>query len=170
MIDLSPYKLGETQELFTVETQEDFRQLLVTMSRQAQQRIWIFSHNLDIRIYADNELYEAIKNLAIRSPRTHIHILVQDSEHMVKNDHRLLRLAQRISSHIQVKITAKEHQDIYQTFIIFDDRGYIMHEDPLRFKARADFYNPLKTRKLAEQFSEMWEVGVVDNRIRRLSL
>ncbi len=89
---------------------------------------------------------------------------------MVKNDHRLLRLAQRISSHMQVKLTAKEHQDIYQTFIIFDDRAYIIHEDPLRFNARADFYNPLETRKLAEQFSEMWEVGVIDNRIRRLSL
>ena len=170
MIDLDNYKLGETQELITVDNQDDFRQLLITMSQQAQHRIWIFSHNLDIRIYDNNELYEAIKNLAIRSPRTHINILVQDSEHMVKNDHRLLHLAQRISSHMQVKLTAREHQDIYQTFIIFDDRGYIIHEDPLRFNARADFYNPLETRKLAEQFSEMWEVGVIDNRLRRLSL
>jgi hypothetical protein len=170
MIDLNNFKLGETDQLITVATQEDFKQLLISMSRQAQHRIWIFSHNLDIRIYDNNELYEAIKNLAIRSPRTHINILVQDSEHMVKHDHSLLRLAQRISSHIQVKITAREHQDIYQTFIIFDDRGYIIHEDPIRFNARGNFYDPLETRKLAEQFSEMWEMGIIDNRIRRLSL
>ncbi len=50
MIDLNNYKLGETQELITVDNQDAFRQLLITMSQQAQHRIWIFSHNLDIRI------------------------------------------------------------------------------------------------------------------------
>ncbi len=170
MINPENFILGETRQLIKVDSQEDFKQLVLAMSQQATKRILIFSHNLDIRIFNTTELYEVIKNLAIKNARTHIHILVQESDHMVKNDHQLLRLAQRISSHIMVKKTAKEHKAIYQTFIIFDDCGYIIHEDPLRFNARGDFYNPLESRKLAEQFAEMWAVGSVDNSLRRLSL
>ena len=170
MIDLTSYKLGETDQLVEVELLEDLRQLILAMSQQAQHSILIFSHHLDKNLYDTEELYEAIKNLAIKSHRTHIHILVQDARPMTKNSHRLLELARRISSHISIKVTAKEHQDIVETFIIFDDHAYIIQGNPDRYDARGNFYAPRNTRKLSEQFHDMWERGIVDNTLRRLSL
>ncbi|MDX2507142.1 MAG: hypothetical protein QNL62_22060 [Gammaproteobacteria bacterium] len=170
MIDLTAYKLGETDQLVEVEFREELRQLILAISQQAQHSILIFSHQLDYSLYDTEELYEAIKDLAIKSHRTHIHILVHDARPMAQKNHRLLELARRISSHISIKVTAKEHQDIFETFIIFDDRAYIIQNNPDRYDARGNFYAPLTARKLSEQFHDMWQRGMVDSTLRRLSL
>ena len=170
MIDLTTYKLGETDQLIEVESREDLRQLILAMSEQTQHRILIFSHQLDNSLFDTEELYDAIKNLAVRSQRTHVHILLQDARPMTRNSHRLLDLTRRISSHMSIKITAREHREIFETFIVFDDQAYIIQDNPERYDARGNFYSPLQTRQLAEQFLEMWEQGIIDNTLRRLSL
>ena len=170
MIDLTSYKLGESDQLIEIDSRDDLRQLILAMAQQAQHRILIFSHELDKSIFDTEELYEAIKNLAIKSNRTHIHILVHDPKSMAKEGHRLLNLTRRISSHMSIKITAKEHHDVYENFMIFDDNAYIIRENPARFTAVGNFHAPLKTRQLSEHFLEMWERGVDDSSLRRLSL
>ena len=169
-MDLSTYKLGETDELIEVELKDDLEALILAMSQQAQHQILIFSHNLDNRLFGSNELFDAIKELAIKDRRSHIHILVQDTKHMVQTDHQLMKLSRRISSHMQIKVTAREHRDVIENFIIFDDRGYIVQDNPARYDGSGNFYAPLKTRQLSEHFLEMWEHGVVDSSLRQLSL
>ncbi len=140
------------------------------MSQQAQQRIVIFSHHLDAALFDYDAYYEVIKALAIKNRRTHIHILLQDVQPMIRKGHRLLNLARRISSHITIKLTATEHQDILETFILFDDRGYIIQTHPERYDGMANFYDPLKTRQLGEQFEQLWAQASIPGSLRRLSL
>jgi len=170
MIDLTSYTLGETDQLIEVDSKDDLRQLILTMAQQAQHRILIFSHDLDKSLFDTEDLYEAIKNLAIKNHRTHIQILVHDPKPMVTAGHRLHTLTQRISSHMSIKVTAIEHHDVYENFMIFDDDAYIIRKNPTRFNGEGNFYAPLKNRQYSEQFLEMWEHGVVDNSLRRLSL
>ena len=85
-------------------------------------------------------------------------------------DVRLLKLARRISSHISIKLAAKEHQDIFETFMIFDNSAYILLTHPERYDALGNFYGPLKTGHLSEQFEELWQRATVDSSLRRLSL
>ena len=170
MIDLTTQTLGKTDQLIEVVLKDDLKQLILAMSQQAQHRILIFSHHLKHSLFDNDELYEAIKNLAIKDRRTHIQILVQDTRHMASKGHRLLKLARRISSHISIKLTAKEHQDIFETFIIFDNCAYILLTHPEHYDAVGNFYAPLKTRKLSELFEEYWERSIIDNSLRQLSL
>ena len=170
MIDLTSHRLGETNELIDVDIKEDLRHLILSMSQQAKHRILIFSHDLNHALFDTDELYEAVKILAIENQRTHIHILVQDAKPMTKKGHRVLRLARRITSHMQIKVTAKEHEDILESFIIFDDRAYIVQNHPERFEAYGNFYDPLKTHQLTEKFEELWGRGIIDSSLRRLSL
>ena len=170
MIDLTSHIIGETDQLIEVDLREDLRQLILSMSLQAQQRILIFSHDLDHHLFDTDELYEAIKTLAIASQRTYIHIIVQNAKPMTQKGHRLLGLARRISSHIKIKVTAKEHEDILESFIIFDDYAYIAQNNPELFKAHGNFYEPLKNRQLNGQFDELWARGIIDSSLRRLSL
>lgn len=169
-MDFSAHTLGETEQLLEVELRDDLQQLILSMSRQARQRILIFSHALDHHLFDSDELYEAIKTLAIAHQRSYIKIIVQDPHPMSQKGHRLLRLAQRLTSHITLKITAKEHQDRLENFIIFDDRAYIMQNSPERFEASGNFYEPLKARQLEEQYTELWERGEIDSSLRRLSI
>ncbi|WP_198264841.1 hypothetical protein [sulfur-oxidizing endosymbiont of Gigantopelta aegis] len=169
-MDLSNYILGETNELIDVQLRDELQQLILGMSQQAKHRILIFSHALDQHLFDNDALYEAIKTLAIASQRTYINILVQDARPMTQRSHRLLTLAQRLSSHIKLKITAKEHKDRLDNFIIIDDQAYIVQNNPERYEAYGNFYEPLKARYLEEQFTELWERGVIDSSLRRLSL
>ncbi len=170
MIDITAHQLGETNELINIDLRDDLKQLILSMSQQTTKQILIFSHDLDSHLFDHEALYEAIKLLAIKNHRTHIHIIVQDPRPIVSRGHTLLRLAHRLTSHMQIKVTAKEHVDILKTFIIFDDEGYIIQDNPERFEASGNFYDPLKARKLSEQFEELWNRGMVDSSLRRLSL
>jgi hypothetical protein len=169
-MDLTAYTLGETDQLLKIDNKEDFAALILAMSQQALNKILIFSHHLDTTLFDNVLLYDAIKQLAIRNRRTHIQILLQDAKPMTKKGHRLLNLARRISSHVSIKLAHKEQQELFETFIIFDDRAYILHTNPERYDAQGNFYAPLKTRQLAEQFEAYWEQGTIDNSLRRLSL
>jgi len=104
MIDLSSHRPGKTDQLIEVEHKDDLKQLILSLSQQAQQRILIFSHHLEHRLFDSDELYEAIKDLAIKNQRTHVQILLQDTKSMTTKGHRLLKLARRISSHITIKL------------------------------------------------------------------
>ena len=170
MIDLTSQTLGETNEHIEVGLREDLRQLILSMSQQAKHRILIFSHSLEHDLFDTDELYEAIKTLAIGSQRTHIHIIVQDTKPMTGKGHRLLELARRITSHMKIKVTAREHENIIENFIIFDDSAYIIQNNPEQFEAYGNFYEPSKTRQLSEQFDELWARGIIDSSLRRLSL
>jgi hypothetical protein len=170
MIDLNTYQLGKTDQILHTDSKNNLQQLILTMSQQARQRILIFSHALDHHLFDNPALYEHIKKLAIANRRTYIQILIQNSQPMSRKGHCLLTLTRRLSSHIQIKITAKEHRNVIENFIIFDDRGYIFQENPERFDAQGNFYDPLKTRQLTEQFTQLWEYGMMDSTLRQLSL
>ncbi len=170
MIDLTSHILGESNNFIELDCREGLRQLILTMTQQTTHRILIFSHSLDHTLFDTDELYEAIKLLAIKNKRTHIHILVQDTKPMTQKGHRLLNLTRRISSHMQIRITAEEHKDILETYIIFDDRAYIVQNHPERFEAYGNFFDPLKARQLTEQFEELWNRANIDSSLRRLSM
>jgi len=170
MLNLSNYTLGETNNTFEIEYFEDFYQTLLTMTQQSQRNILVFSHNLDHRLYATEAMYTAFKNLAIASRYSSIRILLQDKKSATGKGHRLLELSQHLSSHVSIRITAREHKDIPETFIIVDERGYIIQESPARYNARSNFNAPLHARGLKEKFTDMWEHGTTDASLRRLGL
>lgn len=170
MIDLSTYQLGETNETFTIDNHEDFCQTLQTMTQQSRRNILVFSHNLDHRIYDTDAMYAVFKYLAIASRHSYIQILLQDAKPVTSKGHRLLELSRHLSSHVSIRLTAKEHRDILKTFVIVDERGFIIQENPNRYDAKCNFCAALHARDLKEKFVHMWEHGVEDTSLRRLGL
>ncbi|MCK5697426.1 MAG: hypothetical protein KAI02_04635 [Gammaproteobacteria bacterium] len=130
----------------------------------------MFSHHLDNQLFDHKALYEAIKSLAIKNPHTYIQILLQDSQPISIKGHRLLTLTQRISSHIEIRVVAKKHLDIIETFLVFDDHSYIIHQHPDRYDAEANFYDVLKTKDLNEKFKKMWDHATIAHSLRPLNL
>ena len=162
--------LGKSDEIIDIHNHDDFFQILLQMSQQSRRNILIFSHSLDHRIYDNEDMYTAFKDLAIASRHTYIKILLQDAKPMTTRGHRLLELSRHLSSHVAIRLTAKEHKDILKTFILVDDCGFIIQDNPHRYDARCSFNAPLHARDLKEKFTDMWERGFEDNSLRRLGL
>jgi hypothetical protein len=170
MIDLSQYTLGETDEIFSIDNYAGFYQTLLIMSQQSRRNILVFSHDLDHRIYDTEAMYAAFKVLAIASRQSYIQFLLQESKPVTSKGHRLLELSRHLSSHVSIRITAKEHRNLLQTFVIVDERGFMIQENPSRYDAKCNFYAPLHARDLKEKFVNMWEHGEEDSSLRRLGL
>ncbi len=164
------YKLGETRDEVTIETAEENREAALELARQANYHINIFTQDLDSAVYDNHEFEQHLAHLARKHPNTMIRILVRDSTNAVKTGHRLIRLAQNMSSSVFIKKIAADYQDEQSSFMVADGLG-LLHRvsgDQYRYAATVNFMSPLQAKKLNESFDEMWEQSEVDPQVRRL--
>ncbi len=164
------YKLGETRELLELNTAEEHRELALAMAQQARRSILILTRDLDHPLYDTPEFEQATSELARGSQHARVRILVQDSGKAVKNGHRLVGLAQRISSRIEIRKPAEEYADVNHTFFVADQSGYISRQLADRYVGVANFDDRLSARNLVNFFTEIWDRSQQDPQLRRLHL
>jgi hypothetical protein len=99
-----------------------------------------------------------------------LQILVQDARSMVQRGHRLLKLARRLPSSVELR-RLKEHPDWDGDTLLIRDRDSLLalpgsERDP-------GFYRPGDRARCASaiaRFEELWRAGEVDPEFRALSL
>lgn len=170
MQDIQNHRLGETNELLTLETAGDHRAVALAMAQQATRTLHIFSRDLDHALFDNPEFEEAASQLARRSQYARIHILVQDSSAAMRSGHRLITLAQRLSSRIEIRKPVDEYAVINHAFFVADETGYISRQQADRYAGVANFYDRLTARDLVGFFNEVWERSQQDSQLRRLYL
>lgn len=170
MLDIQNHTLGETNELLTLESAAEHRAVALAMAQQAARTLHIFSRDLDPAVFDSAEFEEAVSALARHSQYSRIHILVQDSSRVVLHGHRLVNLAQRLSSKIEIRKPIAEYADINRAFFVADEAGYISRQLADRYEAVANFNDRLSARDLVGFFTEVWERSQQDSQLRRLHL
>lgn len=170
MQDIQNHRLGETNELLSLETAGDHRAVALALTQQAVRTLHIFSRDLDHALFDTPEFEEAASQLARGSQYARIQILVQDSSGAVRRGHRLITLAQRLSSRIEIRKPVTEYADINRAFFIADETGYISRQLADRYDGVGNFNDRLTARDLAGFFNEVWERSQQDSQLRRLHL
>jgi predicted GNAT family N-acyltransferase len=162
--------LGEDDELFQLNRIEDHQIHATSMVRQAKRYLCLFSYDLDPAIYDTDSFHDAMKQLAMRSKFSRIRILVQDNSRIVQQGHRLVDLAQRLPSVIEIRKPSDEHLEIEENFLIVDDCGYLYKQQASNIKGSARYNNRHFVSRLQVKFDEAWEYGVPDRELSRLHL
>lgn len=170
MQDIQNHKLGETNELLSLETAEDHRRVALAMAQQAVRNLYIFTYDLDRAVFDNPAFEEAASQLARRSQHSRIQILLQDASSAVRHGHRLVALAQRLSSKIEIRKPVAEYADITRSFFVADETGYVSRQLSDRYEAVANFSDRLLARDLVSFFNEVWERSQQDSQLRRLHL
>lgn len=160
--------LGEDDSLITFSSMEENRELALEMVRQARRHIYIMSRDLDAHIYNSADFEQALAQLAKESQHTHIHILLQNSEPARKYGHRIINLAQRLSSKVKIHTPHEEHADYNEAFLLVDDTAYIKRKLADQYEGVACFKDQKKASDLSAFFQEMWERSEPDSQLRRL--
>ncbi|MDH3342964.1 MAG: hypothetical protein OEM07_04495 [Gammaproteobacteria bacterium] len=166
------FTLGETNAEIKVSSAEENRNAILALAEQARYSINIFTQDMDNAIYDNEELENHIFNLATRHPNTQIRILVQDSRAAVKKGHRLIRIAQKLTSSILIKNPPETYSNDKSSFMTVDRKGiiYTAQTDKYNYEASVNFMSPQRTAKLDEFFNDAWYKGEPDQRVRRLSI
>ena len=166
----SDYVLGETAAFLLLRREEEFRRVVLAMSRQATQSIRILSPMLDHKLFDSVELYEIFSALARRNKYTHIEILLYDSHRVVKHGHALLEIARRLPSSIQIRVVHPELRSTNYEFVLADGAGVVYRQDYDSYEGSANFKDITECNRLNRQFQRAWESGLQDPNLRQLKI
>lgn len=169
-LDLSHCKLGETAGPIHLDTREDNRAAALRLAEQGERTLHLLTRNLDPVLYDNEPFIDAVRRLAIYSPRTKVYILLQDPTEVVMRGHRIVELARRISSHIFINRVCEDDQSRTDSFLIVDQTGLLYRPHAGRYEGTVDFHAPGQARQLLKYFEDAWERSQPEPELRRLHI
>ncbi|MEP4147923.1 MAG: hypothetical protein ABJL54_11910 [Halioglobus sp.] len=147
-----------------------FDELAVELCRSASRYVSILSPRLDHAVFDQDELSSALSALARGTRQSEVRILVTDSRGLIGRGHRLLALARRIPSLVQIR-KLEDHPDWNGQTVIIRDRDGVLYKSGSA--DREGFYEPdsrVAAEKQLELFNELWRYSVQDPELRNLSV
>lgn len=157
MPDWSSYKLGEQSDDIVINTSEDNSQAALSLVRQGNRSLDIFSRDLEPRVYDTPEFNDAVRELAIKTRDLYVRILIIDPDYIIKHGHRLIELARRLTSHMEIRKLHEDYCNNPEAYLVVDNRGVLHRKLASRYEAVVNFNNPMTATELKNQFTEMWD-------------
>jgi hypothetical protein len=163
-------RLGETSGELVLDGSDALRLAVLRLFEQAGDRINLFTWDLEPSLYDNHALFEEASRIARRARQTQLRILVQESRRAAQDGHALVRLAQRLPTHVEIRKPHKDFEQYRHSFLIADGRGLLYRHNPELFEATVDFNTPIRAREMTEWFDRVWELSHSDIQLRRLNL
>lgn len=163
------YLLGETNEDIVFDNVEEAKNIVNALASQARHSINIFTQDMDAALY-DNDIFERfIFDFVSGGKNSEVRILVQDLSRAIRDSHRLIRLAQKLTSFIHIKNPCEEFKEEKSAFITVDGIGmlYRAKGDRYNYHGSANFMLPPRTVELDNLFTEIWQQSEPDPRAKR---
>ena len=154
----------------TFDSRDQSALLAAELIGQARQEVCFFGPIIDPVLLDNDTVISSLSEFARRSQRTKIRILVHDTQRNVIDSHRLLPLAQRLTSHIQIHTTHPKHQDQRSLFLVIDRQSYLYCPHAERYLGRVELQPNAFARELQQQFEELWSQSRPDVNTRRLNI
>lgn len=162
--------LGETDLEFRVERAEDLRAMMLALAQQGRRTLDLVTRHLDPPLLDREDFVDAVKAIALGSKYAEIRILLLDPGPVVSRGHRLIQLAQRLSSFVQLRVPSPEHKEFNEAWLVVDKRAYAHRRFSDRFEATVNFNDPRLASQLGNRFDEIWQRATPDPNLRRLHL
>lgn len=149
---------------------QPFAQLVVAQARLARRELAVLSPRLERIIFEQEDLDVALRTLMRGSRESRIRLLVRDARPLVEHSHRLLQLARRVPSNVELRRLAEHPEWDGETQVLRDRSGFLTHPGGA---GSPGYYQPDdrgRTRNALSRFEELWRCSTVDPEFRSLSL
>lgn len=153
-----------------IEYPQPFDELVVELCASASRYVCILSPRLDHAVFDSQALASTLSALARSARQSEVRILIADTRGVVGRGHRLLELARRIPSLVQIR-RLNEHPDWKGQTVIVRDRDGVLHKSGS--SDHDGFYEPdsrASAQKQLEVFDELWRYATQDPELRTLSV
>ena len=162
--------LGVTSERIQIDNRQVNQDAILKLLSSAQNQISIISRHLDPTVFSKQAFIENASEFIRRTKTASIRILVHDTDPMVKNNHRILTLSQRVSSKIEIRTICNDYSQFNQSYVVADSLGYIHNLKGDLYDAEVNFNDPDKSKELMENFKNIWELSRQEAEVRRLCI
>lgn len=165
---LQTAQLGETRSLIELRSHQQDIEAITQLFSQAQQHICIYSPTLQPLLYDTDPVLDALKNFALRSPRSLARILIHDTRTLTQHPHRMLELGHRLSSRIEFRRTHTDFSDRLDEFVLIDQVGFFKRPNAEHYAALCCFMDPQQTTELEKFFLQAWDHSEIDHELRSM--
>lgn len=155
---------------FDISSRESARSLILELIKSARREICFFGGDIDKVLFDTPEAIESISEFARRNSKTTIKFVVDSTQQNTANGHRILALAQRLTTAIHIRNSAIQHKDENFMYLLIDDNAYAYFPSRHQYDGYGDNHDPAKVRTLKKQFEKAWDHSQADSNIRRLGL
>lgn len=137
----------------------------------ARRQLYIYSRELEYGLYGQNDIVEALKQFVLRNHNSVVEIIIQEPAKLHGQNHPVLELAQRLSSHFLIRTPTEEQDRQYPSaFVINDSDGYLFRLLGERFEGHWSPNLPARRRQLHEEFERAWQRARPCSEFRALGL
>ena len=161
--------LGVTEGEIILETRDMKIAAIHKLASSAVNYLKIISRSLDYQVYDRLEIVDAISEFARRNRHSSVEILIYDCTDIIKNGHRLIHLAERVSSKINIRKLPGHLPPFNESMVIADNKGYLHNQQSDRYEGIVSFNDPTRCIELNKIFTELWNQGEVEPYLRIVS-
>lgn len=160
----------ENTSVHTLTSMQACSEAVLTLIGQAEQQVSIFTQQLEPTLYNHQSICELLSYLARKNRHSMVRILAQQTKG-TSDGHCLVRLAQRLSSSIQIRIpSTPELQNYTKSMLIIDNHSMMQIDNPERYEGTMLENNRLHVKSQLEFFDHAWEHSLPDQNTRRLQI
>jgi hypothetical protein len=169
MKKLDEYILGEsTSDAIRVETRQENMDAALLLVKQCKLKLAIISHQLDPFVYDQAEFVEAIRQLALKGRHVDIRIIASEPTLIIRRGHKLVNLAGKISSYIEIRKPSSQYIKFSKAVLIADEVGYLFRESEERYTGTVNFNGRRGSKNMLKVFDRMWATSESDPNFRRI--
>lgn len=157
--------------LLQTESREEVVAALVQLFEDARHTVVIHHRDLGPGVLDHEDVLTAMRRLATSGRGAELRLLIGDPDQALRDGHRLIPLAQRLTSSIHLRVPVEEPDRAYPAaFVANDVGGYLMLPLAERHEGRGATCNPGTSRQLVRYFDEVWERASPATVLRSLGL
>ncbi|CAG1021543.1 Acetyltransferase [Methylococcales bacterium] len=154
-----------------LETIESTLAATLQLVTDARRELYIYSRDLEYTLYGQNQMVDALKQFALRNRGGGVRIIIQDPANVRNQQHPLIELAQRLTSHFLIRAPVETADLQYlSTFVLNDCDGYLFRPIGNRYEGHWSPNLPARNRQLREEFERVWQCSRPCTEFRALGL
>jgi len=162
---------SQNAERIILQSPQDYRESAVELISKGRRILRLFSPDLEHDIYDNDDITQAVLNLARVSRNSEIRILIRDTQPAVKRGHRLLDLSRRLTSIIDIRKFSIDSNELPPHVLLIDNAGVMIRADgEIQDIGFVSFEDRGLNNTLALVFDELWHRSQSDFDLRGLTI
>lgn len=138
------------------DTRDGLRDAQLDLVQAARHELRIVAPVLDAAVFNSAAMGEAIGRFVAGRARNRAQVVVEDTEHMLRNCTRFVELARRFSDLLVVRRLGEPHLGLREMFMTADRHSCLRQPDFARVDATLDLHAPKPTGALLQRFEDIW--------------
>lgn len=146
------------------------REVSLAIAARARHALCLYTRDLEAPLYDQEAFIEQCRRIAMSGRHAQLCILIQDTARVTRDGHRLVSLAQRLSSSIHIRQPQADDLQYPSAFLLNDRASYLFRSAGDRWDGEGDLYHPPRHGELQRYFDAVWERSPEPAELRRLSI